>query len=423
MFFDLTDEQRALAETVRDVLADRFDLAAVRAVFEDAGGDGHPRELWSTIGDQGWLAVCVPTEYDGLGLGLVDAQVIARAFGVGVVPGPWAPTVLAGEAVRRGGTRDQAAEVLAALGAGELVATVALRGPGGGYGRSGVRVRADADGRLHGVASGVEYAGVAALLVVAALESAFDGSGDAVGLYLVEPSTAGVRIEPQPGFDATTRLAAVTFDGAAARRLPGSDAGAYADLLRRGAVLAAADLVGIARESLRRTISYDSSRVQFGRPVGSFQALAHHLADLHVAVTMAEHAVLFAAHALDTETADTKTADTKTADTETAATRTAGSEPSGGEAGGSEVGGPGGAEDPDVERPDPVLAVAVAKSKSSDVAREVTATMIQYHGGIGYTWEHDAHFYFKRAKRLAAAYGDSQDHLADIARVTVSPMP
>ncbi|MCK9920934.1 acyl-CoA/acyl-ACP dehydrogenase [Frankia sp. AgPm24] len=416
MFFALTDEQRALAETVRDVLADRFDLTAVRAVFEDAGGDGHPRELWRTIGDQGWLSVCVPVDQGGLGLGLVDAQVIARAFGAGVLPGPWASTVLAGEAVRRFGSSAQATAVLGPLGGGELVATVALRGPGGGLGRPGIAVRATSDGRLYGMASGVEYAAVADLLVVAALEAAPEpapgadadaGGGtavvpvDGVGLYLVDPCAVGVRVAPQSGFDGTTRLAAVTLEGVLGRRLPGSDEAALADLLRRGAVLAAADLVGLAREALRRTVAYDSARIQFGRPVGSFQALAHHLADLHVAVTMAEHAVLFAAHAVDSTPADIS------ANTPADAT---------------ELADPVDVDPVDVDRVDAVLAVAIAKSKASDTARDVTAAMIQYHGGIGYTWEHDTHFFYKRAKRLAAAYGDSGDHLAEIARAAVGPM-
>src|SRR5262245_46680942 len=145
MFFALTDEQRALAETVRDYLADRFDLTAVRAVFEDPAGDGHPADLWKAIGEQGWLAVLVPEEHDGLGLGLLDAQVIARAFGAGVVPGPWLPTVLAGEAVRLAGSTAQREAVLGPLAAGELVATVALRAPGGAFDASGVGVTADAD--------------------------------------------------------------------------------------------------------------------------------------------------------------------------------------------------------------------------------------------------------------------------------------
>jgi acyl-CoA dehydrogenase len=364
VYFALTDEQRALAESVRAFLADRFDLRAVRAVVDDEGGDGHPADLWRAIGAQGWLSVCVPPEYGGLDLGLLDAQVIAREFGAGVVPGPWAATVLAGAAVRRDGSPEQAAAVLGPLGAGELVATVALRGPGGTLGRDGIAVRADAAGRLDGAASGVEYAHVADVIVVAATEPD-------VGLYLLERGGAGVRIERQPSIDGTTRLAALTLTGAPAARLPGSDAAALADLLRRGAVLAAADLAGIARAALTRTVAYDTERVQFGRPVGSFQALAHHLADLHVAVTMAEHAVLYAAHALDEG------------------------------------------------QPDADLAVAVAKSKANQAAADATAAMVQYHGGIGYTWEHDTHFFYKRAKRLVAAFGDSRQHLEHLARLTV----
>ena len=136
-------------------------------------------------------------------------------------------------------------------------------------------------------------------------------------------------------------------------------------------MLAAADLTGIARESLTRTVSYDKDRVQFGVPVGSFQAIKHTLADLAVAVTMAEHTVLYAAYALDTSA------------------------------------------------PDAALAVSVAKSKASDSARDATAAMIQFHGGIGYTWEHDAHFYYKRAKRLEYAFGDASTHRERIARLVV----
>ncbi len=374
MFFALTDEQRALAVSVRDLLAGRFDLTAVRAVVDDPAGDGHPVDLWKAIGEQGWLSARIPAEHGGLDLGLVDVQVIAREFGAGVVPGPWAATVLAGEAVLRGAESGQAAAVLGPLAAGDLVATLALRGPGGGPGPDGVAVRADAAGRLDGVASGVEYAGVADLVVVAAIEEPGPrtaGSEPDVGLYVLDPSVAGVTIEPQAAPDGTTRLAALTLTGAAATRLPGSDAAALADLSRRGAVLAAADLVGVARAALTRTVAYDTDRVQFGRPVGSFQAVAHHLAELHVAVTMAEHAVLYAAHAVD------------------------------------------------VGLPDADLAVAVAKSKANQAGGDTTAAMIQYHGGIGYTWEHDAHFFYKRARRLIAAFGDSQWHRERLARLTI----
>jgi alkylation response protein AidB-like acyl-CoA dehydrogenase len=366
VYFALTDEQKALGDAVREYLADRFDLSAVRAVFEDPAGDGHPRELWEAAGEQGWLAVCVPEEYDGLGLGLVDAQVVARAFGAGTVPGPWQATVLAGEAVRLAGSGDQRARLLGAIAGGETTAAVALRGEGGTFGPAGVRVTVGDDGTLTGSASPVEYGGVADVLVVAATEA----SGE-VGLYLVAPSSAGVTVTALDSYDATSRLAAVTLSGATGERLAGSSTAVLGAVLDRGAVLTAADLVGIAREALTRTVGYDKDRVQFGQPVGSFQALKHALADLHVGVTMAEHAVLYAAYALDS-----------------------------------------GADDAP-------LAVSVAKSKASDVARDVTAAMIQYHGGIGYTWEHGAHFFYKRAKREVYAYGDAPTHRERIAALTI----
>ncbi len=344
MDFGLTDEQRALDASVREFLSDRFDLTAVRRVYEDLSGDGHPRELWSSFAEYGWLAVTVPEEHDGLGLGLVDAQVVARALGGGAVPGPWLPTVLATEAVRLAGSPEQQAAWLPKLAAGEAVGTVALEPPASGALRR------------------VEYGAVADVLVVAQEDG---------GLGLV--ALDGVPRQQVAQYDGTTRLASVDLSNATVEPLPGATADStatVADLHRRAAVLAAADLVGIAREALTRTVAYDKDRVQFGKPVGSFQALKHAMADLHVGVTMAEHAVLYAAFAIDTA------------------------------------------------REDADLAAAVAKAKASEVAKQTTGAMIQFHGGIGFTWEHDAHFYFKRAKRLAASYGDLAQSRERIASLT-----
>lgn len=357
MFFALDDEQRSFATTVRDFLAHRFDLEKVRAVVEDSAGDGAPAELWKAAGAQGWLAVLIPERHDGLGLGMVDAQVIARELGAGAAPGPWAATVLAGEAIRQAGSDEQQALWLPRLGAGDLAATVALRGEGGRYTATDVPFEAR-DGRLTGRALPVEYPGVAQTIVAAADD----------GLYLVDPSARGVTVAPLSTYDGTTRLGAVELDGAEAEFLgaDGLDA-----LLDRAAVLTASDLAGVAREALRRTVGYDREREQFGRPVGSFQAVKHALADLHVGVTMAEHAVLYAAHALDVGSSDA------------------------------------------------ALAVSVAKSKASEVALAATGAMIQYHGGIGYTWEHEAQLFYKRAKRQAAVFGDVTTHRERIAALTL----
>jgi alkylation response protein AidB-like acyl-CoA dehydrogenase len=355
MFFALTDEQRDLGRTVRDYLADRFGPDQVRAVYEDPDGDGHPADLWKACGEQGWLAVTVPAAHDGLGLGLLDAAVIARAWGAATIPGPWLPTVLGGEAIRLAGSTDQQAAWLPKVAAGEVVLTLATRREGGGWDPAGAAVVADGSA-LTGTAVQVEYAHVADALVTATA----DGR-----LWLVDPATAGVTVTRTGGLDRTTRLATVTFAGAQGTELTGAPA--LEALYRAAAVLTANDLVGVARSALTRTVAYDKERQQFGKPVGSFQAIKHALADLHVGISMAEHGALYAAYAVDTDQADAE------------------------------------------------QAVHVAKSKASDTARDMTAAMIQYLGGIGYTWEHDAHFAFKRAKREEYAYGDGAWHKEKLA--------
>jgi alkylation response protein AidB-like acyl-CoA dehydrogenase len=332
MFFALTEDQQEFGAAVRGYLAERFDLAAVRGVVEDAvndpGGDGNPATLWKAAGEQGWLAVTVPEEFDGLGLGLVEAQVIARALGAGVAPGPWRGTVLAAEAIRLAGSDEQKAAWLPRLAAAEAVGALAS---------------SDA-------LAAVEYGAIADVVVTP-------------GGRLV----TGASSTPRGSYDGTVRLADLT--GGTVEELAGP---VEAEIRSRAAVLAAADLVGVAREALTRTVAYDRERRQFGVPVGSFQAIKHALADLHCTVTMAEHAVLYAAHAVD------------------------------------------------VEAEDAALAVSVAKAKAGDAAVASTGAMIQYHGGIGYTWEHEAHLFYKRAKRLAGQWGDAGTHRARIAELTIA---
>jgi alkylation response protein AidB-like acyl-CoA dehydrogenase len=355
--FALTAEQQAFASSIRSLLQNRFGPEYVRAVFEDAGADGHLRQFWMAAAEQGWLSVTVPPEFDGLGLGILDASVIARELGAATAPGPWHPTVLGTEALRLARNDDLGKTWLPRIACGHVVIAVATRAPGGSWDACGAAVEATTDGVLQGAADQVEYAHVADLLITASR----DGR-----LWLVDPNASGVRITRVDTLDRTTRLARVEFDAVRGDALS-DDPDALGALYRIGAVLAANDLAGNARAALGKTVSYVGQREQFGRPVGSFQAIKHHLASLHVGVTMAEHAALYAAHALDTDAIDG------------------------------------------------LRAVSIAKAKASDVARETTAAMIQYFGGIGYTWEHDAHFAFKRAKRMEYLYGDGTWHRARLA--------
>ena len=355
MKFALTDEQRALQDAVRSYLRDKFGPQQVRELYDNPDSDGVPAGLWKAIGEQGWLAVLVPEDHDGLGLGLLDAAVLAKAFGAGTVPGPWLGTILVGEALRLAGSDSQKKALLPQLAAGEIKGAVALVKPGSLTGAPATA----SNGTLSGNLGLVEYAGVADTLVVAAQD----------GLYLVDPAHA--TITPHESLDRTVRLSTVVLTNAPAERLEESSPQVQQELLDRAAVLVAGDLAGIARKALTDTVEYDKTRVQFSKPVGSFQAIKHHLADIHLGVTMAEHAATYAAHAFD------------------------------------------------IDAPDKQLAASIAKAKAGDMSNESVGAMIQYHGGIGYTWEHDSHFYFKRSKRLEYLYGDSSQHRERIARLVV----
>jgi alkylation response protein AidB-like acyl-CoA dehydrogenase len=362
--FALNEDQLALQSAVRDLISAHAGSDLVRSVFEDPDGDGDPPGLWARLSDQGWPAVLVPLDHDGLGMTLLDAAVITRALGAGVVPGPFATSAIGGEAVRLAGSGAQKDAWLPGLGEGRLRFAAALLRPGAAYSAPGDGVDAK-DDRLTGEVQQVEYAHLADRLVVAAT------AGDDVQLYLVDPGAVGVTITRTPVLDGTTRTSTVALSDAPAELLPGSSAAVVAALVERATVLAANDLVGIARTSLETTVDYLKTREQFGRVIGSFQALKHSLADLLVSLTMAEHACYYAAHALDEGL------------------------------------------------PDASVAVSVAKAKASDTAHLATAKLIQYHGGIGYTWEHDAHFYFKRARRLEQTYGDAAQHRERIASLVL----
>jgi acyl-CoA dehydrogenase len=371
--FALDEEQTGLQSAVRDLIAAHADLTVVRSVVDDPDGYGDPPGLWARITDQGWPALLIPEKYDGLGLGLIEAAVIARCLGAGVVPGPFLAGLIGSEAIRLAGSPEQQAEWLPGLAEGRVRFAAALLRPEASWDHPGDGVEAVIDladpqtGWLTGEVTQVEYARRADRIVVAAQPAGF---ADRVSLWLVDPTAMGVTITPTPILDGTTRTATLTLADVNAERLPADDGVALA-LVTRATVLAANNLVGIARSALTRTVDYLRTREQFGKPIGSFQALKHQLADLLVALTMAEHAAWYAAHAVD------------------------------------------------AGLPDAAVAVSVAKAKASDAAHLATARMIQYHGGIGYTWEHEAHFFFKRARRLEQTYGDATAHRDRIAALTL----
>jgi alkylation response protein AidB-like acyl-CoA dehydrogenase len=210
----------------------------------------------------------------------------------------------------------------------------------------------------------VEGAADATMIVVAAHQGA-----SAIGLWLVRPGTPGVTIEPAAALDFTSRPTYVSLNDVDAERLVHSSMSTYLETGQRAAVLAAAGQVGLARRAIDSTVDYAESRVQFGRPIGSFQAVKHALADLHVQITMAGHGVLYAAYALDEGLTDS------------------------------------------------AFWASAAKAKASDVARGAGAAMIQFHGGTGFTWDHNAHVLFKRAMYGEHFFGGPRFHRETIAAI------
>ncbi len=360
--FRFTDEQRALRTAVRKFSAENFDEATVRRLMES-----EPRfdpAVWRRLGSElGVLGMSVPEADGGVGGSLVDQAVAVEEFGAVLACGPLFGTVYlaipALVACPAGSARD---DLLAALVEGETTAAFAVPDRGGAFDASAISVTADGDA-LTGVVERVVDADAADELLVAAL-----GSGG-VSLYAVAAGTPGVQRTPLVTMDLTRPQAIVAFDGAAGRLLAGPDDAerVITHALEVGAALLAVEQVGAAQHLLDISVDYAKSRLQFGRQIGSFQAIKHKLADMLVDLEHARSAAYHAVWALSD---------------------------------GSD---------------DPALAVSIAQALSSTALQRIAADTIQVHGGIGFTWEHQAQLYFKRAATDAALLGSAEQHRSRVA--------
>ena len=342
-----TPEVADLRAAVRDHCGRTWDEQAVRAVSEE----GKPaQEAWRELGTQlGVLGLTVPERWGGGGAGVVEAAVVAEELGAALAPVPYLSAAFAARLLTDSGDEAACADLLPALCAGERTYAVVT---------TPVSVTKDGSAwRLTGTAAQVvDGPGATDLLVVT------DGA-----LFHVDTATEGGTLDPVPTLDLTRRQADVRFDGAPARRVgAGVDLAAATEVV---VTLLAAELVGVARTMLDVAVSYAKERLQFGRPVGSFQAVKQRCADLLVEVelarSVAEHAAWTHDHGGD----------------------------------------------------DPALATSLAQVVATDAARAVTGGAIQVLGGVGFTWEHRAHLYYKRAVAAAALWGgrDHRDRLALLA--------
>ena len=369
MNFAFTEEQEELRRIARRWLDEKVPSERVRELMESE--DGYDPALWAEHAELGWQAMAIPEEYGGAGFGFLEQVVLLEEMGRSLFPSPFFSTaVLAANALLVAGSEEQKAEYLPAIASGELIATVAVTEPNGRWDEAGVIASATREGdrwSISGTKSYVLDGHVAGLLVVAARTS-----DDGVSLFLVPGDAAGVSRRRLETMDMTRKQAEVTLDqvGVPASALLGEEGQGWAVLeqvLETAAVALAAEQVGGAQRCLDMSVDYAKVRVQFGRPIGSFQAIKHKCADMLVAVESARSAAYYAAWAVS------------------------------------------------VGEDEAHLVAPLAKSYCSEAYYRCAAENIQIHGGIGFTWEHDAHLYFKRAKSSELLFGDPAHHRAVLA--------
>ena len=375
MNFGFNDEQELLRSTARKFFENECGSDTVRRLMETP--EGISPDLWTKIAEQGWLGLVFPEAYDGMGLGLVDLVVLMEEMCRAVVPGPYFSTVLLGGlAILEAGSEAQKKEWLPKIAAGDKRVALAWMEPSAQLGPAGVTLTAAEKGgryTLSGTKLFVHDAHTADALVVAARTRPGAGA-EGVSLFLLPRATSGLRVTLLPTMDQTRKLCEVTCADVTvgADALLGAAGAGWAPLgrvLDRATVALCAEMCGGAQKVLDMTVEYAKIRQAFGRPIGSYQGVKHRAADMLVDVENGKSITYYAAWALDE----------------------------------------GAAEAP--------LAVSMAKAYVSDAFRRVAAAGIQLHGGIGFTWEHDLHLYFKRAKGSEFTFGDATHHRERVAQL------
>ncbi|HEY7255219.1 MAG TPA: acyl-CoA dehydrogenase family protein [Solirubrobacterales bacterium] len=366
MYFDLNDEQQAIKSTARDFLAARYGSERIRELVETE--NGFDESDWKEMADLGWAGLALPEEWGGQGLGTVELAVLFEEIGYAVAPSPLLASTYVGLALARCGSDDQRERHLRPLATGEKRGALAYWDAGSTVTPGAFRMEAGADGDdvvLDGEKILVPDAASADFLLVATS----DGHR-----HVVDREAAGVTITAEAGLDLTRRLYSVGFEGVrvpAADTLPAAGHEYHAVFLRMCVALAA-ESTGVAQRTLEMAVSYAKDRQQFGRPIGSYQAVSHRCAQMLLETENSRSAVYGAAWAADA--------------------------------------------DPDSLS----LAASMAKAYASDAGWRVADASIQVHGGIGFTWEHDLHFFLKRGRANAAMWGDAKWHREQVAEMVLA---
>ena len=375
MDFELGEEQLMLKTSARDFLEKECPKKLVRDMMEDA--KGYSPELWQKMAELGWMALVFPEEYGGIGSTFLDLAVLLEEMGRALTPGPFVPTVvLAGLPILAAGTEEQKQEFLPRISEGGVIMTLAFTEPSGSIEASGITVEAKPSGDnfiINGTKLFVPDAHVADYIICVTRTKDGANKEGGITLFLADAKADGISIEVLRTMTGE-KLCEVVFNNVVVPKkniLGELDKGwpVMSRLLEEIVVAECAWMGGGARWALETSVDYAKERIQFGVPIGSFQAIQHKCADMAVEVEGATALTYYAAWAI--------------------------------------------AEND----PGSTIATSVAKAWCSDAYKNVTYEGVQIHGGIGFTWDHDMHLYFKRAKSSEVAFGDADYHREKVAKL------
>ncbi|MBI2205765.1 MAG: acyl-CoA/acyl-ACP dehydrogenase [Candidatus Rokubacteria bacterium] len=376
MNFGFSEEQELLRATARKFFENECTSTFVRDRMAEPAGVTD--DFWTKLAEQGWLGLVYPEEYGGTGLGFVDLTVLMEEMGRASMPGPFFSTVLLGGlAVLEAGSAAQKKEWVAKVAAGQAKIALAWTEPNARWDAAGVTVTAREAGgafTLSGTKLFVLDAHLADAIVVVARTRESARPEEGITMFLVPRNASGLDVKLLPTMDQTRKQCEVTCKDVRvpADAIVGSKDSGWAPLQRvidRATVGLAAEMCGGAQRVLDMTTEYAKIRVAFGRPIGAYQGVKHRAADMLVEVENAKSLTYYAAWAVDENS------------------------------------------------PEAPLAVSMAKAYVSDAFRRIAGAGIQLHGGIGFTWEHDLHLYFKRAKNSEFTFGDATYHRERVAQL------
>ena len=356
MNFEFSDDQKQLRDQARRFLAEKCPPKAVRAVLE--GKEAYDKALWKGLAEMGFLGVAIPEEFGGTGAGHLELCVIAEEMGRALAPVPFSSTVyLAAEALMLAGSDAQKQKWLPKIASGEAIGTLALFEGTGNPSAKAVKLTA-VNGVLNGVKKPVADGAIADFAIVAA-RTGTSGRETDIALYLVDLKGGGVEAKTLTNVDPSRNQAELTLTDCKAEPLGAASEGwsILSRVLDRAAVLLAFEQVGGADRALEMGRDYALDRIAFGRPIGSFQAVKHILADMYVSATLARSNCYYGAWALSTNAG---------------------------------------------ELPE---AAATARISATQAFQHCAKQNIQVHGGMGFTWEFDCHLYYRRSNAMALSLG------------------